>query len=74
MIEGTEYLSTTPVTRSVSIVLTFKIDKFPAALKFKVIKAGGNIVSPVKRNIDFFYIKKSIICKCQSPDQAEDKR
>ena len=54
MIEGTEYLFTTPVTRSVFIVLTLKIDKFPAALKFKVIKAGGNIISPVKLNIDFF--------------------
>ena len=45
MIEVTEYLSTTPVKRSVSIVLTLKIDKSRAALKFKLTKAGGNIVS-----------------------------
>ena len=60
MIEGTEYLFTTPVTRSVFIVLTLKIDKFPAALKFKVIKAGGNIISPVKLNIDFFILKNKL--------------
>ena len=42
MIEGIEYLFTKPVRRSVSIVLTMKIDKSPAALNFE---AGGKIVS-----------------------------
>ena len=45
MIEKTEYLSTTPVRRSVSVVLNLKIDEAPAALNFIVTKAGGKIVS-----------------------------
>ena len=45
MMEGTEYLSMTPVRRSMSIVLPLKIDESPADLNFKKTKAGGNIVS-----------------------------
>ena len=54
MVEGTEYLSTTPVRRSLPIVLALKTDKSLTALNFKVTKASGNFMSsPVKLNIDF---------------------
>ena len=43
--DGTEYLSTTPVRRGMSIVLPLKIDESSADLNFKVTKTGGNIVS-----------------------------